>query len=126
MSESRRQLLTIGVFFIIVVVAILLYPAKIITNGWNILQLIIVLFGAWILVLAGMRAMSPQKYERSPYSTVQMGVLLMAIGGAWFLWGYTANGWIYTRALLLLTLGAIAIASALRRKPEVKPAAKQP
>jgi general stress protein CsbA len=126
MSESKRQLLTIGVFFIIVVVAILLYPAKIITNGWNILQLIIVLFGAWILVLAGMRAMSPQKYERSPYSTVQMGVLLMAIGGAWFLWGYTANGWIYTIALLLLTLGAIAIASALRRKPEAKPAAKQP
>ena len=88
MSESRRQLLTIGVFFIIVVVAILLYPANVTHNWWNILQLIIVLFGVWMLVLAGMRAMSPQKYERSPYSTVQMGVLLMALGGAWFLFGY--------------------------------------
>jgi general stress protein CsbA len=126
MSESRRQLLTIGVFFIIVVVCILLYPAGVTHNGWNILQLIIVLFGVWILVLAGMREMSPQKYERSPYSTVQMGVLLMAIGGAWFLWGYTANGWIYSIALLLLTLGAIAIASATRRKPRPKPVAKQP
>ena len=113
MSESRRQLLTIGVFFIIIVVAILLYPANVTHNWWNILQLILVLFGVWMLVLAGMRAMSPAKYERSPYSTVQMGVLLMALGAAWFLWGYN---WIYTLAVLLLALGAIAITSALRRK----------
>jgi len=116
MSESRRQLLTIGVFFIIVVVAILLYPANVTHNWWNILQLIIVLFGVWILVLAAMRAASPQKYERSPYSTVQMGVLLMALGAAWFIWGYTGYGWVYSIALLLLALGAIAIASAMRRK----------
>jgi hypothetical protein len=116
MSESRRQLLTIGVFFIIVVVAILLYPLNVIHNGWNILQLIIVLFGVWMLILAGMRAAGPQKYERSPYSTVQMGVLLIAIGGAWFVWGITSNGWIYSIALLLLALGAIAITSAMRRK----------
>ncbi len=113
MSESRRQLLTIGVFFIIVVVAILLYPTNVTHNWANIFQLILVLFGVWILVLAGMRAMSPQKYERSPYSTVQMGVLLMAVGAAWFLLAYN---WIYTVALLLLALGAIAIASAMQRK----------
>ena len=113
MPESRRQLLTIGVFFIIIVVAILLYPANVTHNWWNILQLIIVLFGAWMLVLAGIRAMGPQKYERSPYSTIQMGVLLIALGGAWFLFGYS---WIYSLALLLLALGAIAITSAMRRK----------
>ena len=116
MSESRRQLLTIGVFFIIVVVAILLYPAGVLRNPWNILQLIIVLFGVWMLVLAAMRAQNPAKYARSPYSTVQMGVLLMAVGGAWFLWGVTKYGWIYAIAVLLLALGAIAIASAMRRK----------
>ena len=113
MSKSNRNLLTIGVFFIIIVVAILLYPANVTHNWYYILQLIIFLFGVWILILAAMRASSPQKYERSPYSTVQMGVLLMALAGAWFLWGYS---WIYSIALLLLTLGAIAIASALRRK----------
>ena len=41
MSESRRQLLTIGVFFIIVVVAILLYPTNVTHNWANIFQLII-------------------------------------------------------------------------------------
>jgi len=113
MSESRRQLLTIGVFFSIVVVAILLYPANVTHNWWNILQLILVLFGVWMLVLAATRAAGPQKYERSAYGTVQLGVLLIAIGGAWFLLGYN---WIYSLALILLALGAIAITSALRRK----------
>jgi len=113
MSESRRQLLTIGVFFIIIVVGILLYPANVTHNWWNILQLIIVLFGAWMLILAGIGARSPQKYERSPYSTVQMGVLLLALGTAWFLFGYS---WVYSVALLLLALGVIAITSAMRRK----------
>ena len=42
-----------------------------------------------------------------------MGVLLMALGGAWFLFGYN---WIYSLALMLLALGVIAIASAMRRK----------
>ena len=113
MSESRRQLLTIGVFLIIVVVAILLYPANVTHNWWNILQLILVLFGVWMLVLAGLRTAGPQKYARSPYSTVQMGVLLMALGAAWFLFGYS---WIYSVALLLLALGLIAIVSSMRRK----------
>ena len=113
MSKSNRNLLTIGVFFVIIVAAILLYPTNVTHNWAYILQLIIFLFGVWILILAAMRATSPQKYERSPYSTVQMGVLLMALGGAWFLWSYS---WIYSIALLLLTLGAIAIASAVRRK----------
>jgi uncharacterized membrane protein YczE len=113
MSKSNRNLLTIGVFFIIIVVAILLYPANVTHNWAYIFQLIIFLFGVWMLILAAMRAASPEKYERSPYSTVQMGVLLMALGGAWFLWSYS---WIYSIALLLLALAAIAIASALRRK----------
>ena len=98
---------------IIVVVCILLYPLNVTHNAWYILQLIIVLFGVWMLILAAMRAQSPANYERSPYSTVQMGVLLIAVGVAWFVWGYS---WIYTVAVLLLALGAIAIASAMRKK----------
>ncbi len=116
MSKGNRNLLTIGVFFIIIVVSILLYPANVTHNWYYIFQLMIFLFGVWMLILAAMRAAGPQKYERSPYSTVQMGVLLMALAGAWFLWSINSNGWIYSIALLLLTLGAIAVTSAIRRK----------
>ena len=113
MSESRRQLLSIGVFFIVVVVAILLYATKIVQSWLNIFPIILLLFGVWLLVLAAMRGQEPQKYERDPFSTLEMGVLLMALGGAWLLW---STNILYSIALILFVLGAIAIVAALRRK----------
>jgi len=113
MSESRRQLLTIGVFCIVIVVAILLYAASLIGNWLNIFPTILLLFGVWMLVLAAMRARSPQKYERSPFGTLEMGVLLMAIGAAWLVY---QTSWLYSLAILILVIGVIAIAAALRRK----------
>jgi len=112
MSESRRQLLTIGVFFILLVVAILLVAANIIKWG-QFVPLILGLFGIWILVLAGMRGMNPQKYERSAFSTAAMGGCLIVLGAAWYVFAY---GWLYSLALILLAIGLIAIASALLRK----------
>ena len=111
MSESRRQLLSIGVFFIILVVGILLIATKALAWAQG-LQLVIVLFGVWFLALAVMRGGNPLKYERSSFSTIAMGTALVVIGGAWYLFAF---GWLYSLALLLLACGAIAIAAALRR-----------
>jgi hypothetical protein len=111
MSE-RRQLLSIGVFFIILVVAILLVATSLIS--WVYFgPLVLGLFGIWIIALAGMRGSSPQKYERSAFSTAAMGGCLIVIGAAWFVFSY---GWLYSVALILLAVALIAIAAALRRK----------
>jgi hypothetical protein len=112
MAESRRQLLSIGVFVIIIVVAILLVAVNVI--GWGlIIPLILVLSGCWTLALAGMRASSPQKYERGAFSTLGFGLLMIAVGGAWYLFAFNP---LYSLALILLVIGALAIAAALRRK----------
>ncbi len=113
MSESRRQLLSIGVFFIVAVVAILLYATKTVPDWLNIFPVIFILFGVWMIVLAGIRAQNPQKYEREPFGTIEMGVLLMAVGGAWLLWRTNA---LYSVALILFIFGAVAIVAAMRRK----------
>ena len=112
MSESRRQMLTIGVFCIILVVTILLIATNIIK--WTLLApFVLTLFGLWILALAVMRGANQQKYERSSFSTMAMGLGLIVLGGAWFLFPYN---WLYSLALILLAFGGIAIASAMRRK----------
>jgi hypothetical protein len=112
MSESRRQLLSIGVFFIILVVAVLLVATSILS--WTLFgPLVLGLFGVWILVLATMRGAKPQKYERSSFSTMAMGLCLIVLGGAWYVFTF---GWLYSLALILLALGLIAIAAALKRK----------
>jgi hypothetical protein len=113
LAESRRETLSIGVFLIIIVVSIMLYAAQVITDWTLIIPVVLVLSGCWTLVLAGMRASNPQKYERGAFSTMGLGLLLIAVGGAWYLFAFNA---LYSLALILLVLGALAIAAALRRK----------
>jgi hypothetical protein len=113
MSESRRQLLSIGVFFIVVVVAILLYATSVVRDWLNIFPVIFLLFGVWLIILAGIRMQNPQKYEREPFGTIEMGVLIMALGGCWLLWRTNS---LFSIALILLVLGVVAIVAAMRRK----------
>jgi hypothetical protein len=113
MAESRRETLSIGVFLIIIVVAIMLYAAQVITDWTLIFPLVLVLSGCWALVLAGIRASNPQKYERGAFSTMSLGLLLIAVGGAWYL--FPVNP-LYSLVLVLLFFGALAIAAALRQK----------
>jgi len=113
-ASEKRGLLSIGIFLIILVVSIILYsPLQVIPHWSLILPLIIALYGCWLMVLAGMRSSSSQKYERGPFSTFAWGLLLIAMGGAWFLFTY---GLLYSLAIILLVLGALAIATALKRK----------
>ncbi|MGC9345298.1 MAG: hypothetical protein ACP5ER_00695 [Candidatus Bathyarchaeales archaeon] len=112
MAEGeKRGLLSIGVFLIILVVCIILVPLGL---DWQLVPpLIIALYGCWTIVLAGIRASNPQKYERGPFSTFALGLLLVAIGGAWFAYSIEP---LYSLAIILLVLGALAITAALRRK----------
>jgi len=115
MAESgSRGILSIGIFLIILVISIMLYAVNLI--GWLlIVPLILLLSGCWTMVLAGMRSSNPQKYERGPFSTFAWGLVMVALGGSWFLYAYTSNS-LYALAVLLLVLGILAIVTALRRK----------
>lgn len=111
MAEERRTLLTIGAFFLTLVVAMVLYAANVIS--WTLIApVVLVLFGVWMLVLAGMRSSNPQKYARDAFSTMSLGLLLIGVGGAWCLFAFN---WLYS-LVLLLVLAVLAIAAALKRK----------
>ena len=112
MSESSRQLLSIGVFFIIIVVAILLFGVWL-TNWALVIPAVLVLSGCWAIALAGIRAGKPQKYERGAFGTMALGLCMIAVGGAWFLFAFS---WLYSLVVILLVLGALAIVAALKRK----------
>ena len=110
----ERNLLTIGALCVIIVVSVLLYvPAGVLTAWWMVLATMIVLFGVWLMALAVMQRSSPEKYGRGAFSYFGWGLLFIAVGGAWFL--YTYN-WVYSLAVILLVLGALAIVAAFRRK----------
>jgi hypothetical protein len=112
MSGSDRQLLSFGVFLIIIVVGILLAIIGVI--GWGLFVPVVLVFsGCWALVLAAIMSMSPQKYERSAFSTLASGMVLIAVGGAWYLF---AINWLYSIIVILLVIAALAIVVALKHK----------
>lgn len=109
-----RGLLSLGVFLIIVVISIVLYEPVHLISHWSLIPpVVLALFGCWTISLAGMRAANPVRYEREPFSTFAGGLLLLAIGGAWFI---SIFGWIYSLVVILSVLGVLAIAAALRRR----------
>jgi uncharacterized membrane protein HdeD (DUF308 family) len=78
------------------------------------LSLTIGFFGVWVMVLAGIRAKSPEKYERGAFSTFVWGVLLTAIGGVWILNIRYPENLAYSIALLLIIIGILALTVAAR------------
>ena len=113
MPDGKTEMLSIGVFFIILVISIILYITLDYVDWDLIPPLILGFYGCWTMVLAGIRMSNPQKYARSPFSIFSWGLLLIAIGGAWFMYGTNP---LYSLVIILLVLGALAITAALRRK----------
>jgi hypothetical protein len=112
MSNSDRQLLSFGIFLIIIVVGILLATAGFIDWGLFV-PVVAVLCGLWAIALGGIRSNKTQKYERSSFSTMASGAGLIALGAAWYLFGIN---WIYSLVVILLAIAAVVIATSLKRK----------
>jgi Ca2+/Na+ antiporter len=109
-TRQQLDLLTFGVLIVIVAILLITFGQA---GQWDrMLSLTIALLGVWIIATAGIRARNPSKYERAAYSTFVMGLLLLAVGGAWFINIETAN-WIYSIFLLLIVIALIAIGTAL-------------
>lgn len=111
MAMPRRtvELLSYGVFFIILAVCLIAF----FPDWLMIFSMVLTFYGVWVMVLAGIRTKSPEKYERGAFSTFVWGILLAVIGGAWFVFIQTAY-WVYSLALLLVVVGILAVVAALR------------
>lgn len=112
MSQSNRELLSIGIFFLIIAVALGLYATGVIADWTLIIPMVLVLSGCWFVVLAGLRMSRPHKYERGAFSTLSVGLLLLAFAGAWYL---SAVNFLYSLILILVIIGALVIFVALRK-----------
>ena len=122
MLARQYELLSLGALLVIAAVLLVAFAAEVIERLDEVLALIIALYGIWTMILAGIRVRNPEKYGRGAYSTLVMGVLLTALGGAWVLYIEGTNV-IITIALILVVIGILAVASALpsfrqKREPE--------
>jgi hypothetical protein len=97
---------------LVIIIAILLVAFA--PDWGSITSLTLMLYGLWVIVLARIRNKTPEKYGRSAFSLLIWGILLLTIGGAWYLNILTENI-LYSVVLLLVIVGVVALASALLR-----------
>jgi hypothetical protein len=117
----QYELLSLGALLVIAAALLVAFSAGVIRID-EVLALIIALYGIWTMILAGIRVMNPEKYGRGAYSTLVMGVLLTAVGGAWE-FHIRFENIIITIALILVVIGILAVATALpsfRQKREAE------
>jgi len=108
----QYEMLSFGVLLVIVAVVLIANMTGIIAGLDQVVALVIALYGVWTVALAGIRVKNPEKYGRSAYETLLMGIVLIALGGSWFLFIATQNI-ILSIVLILLVIGIIAVISAL-------------
>ncbi len=118
----QYELLSMGALLVFAAVLLVAFAVGVIKRIDEVLALIIMLYGVWTMILAGIQVMNPEKYGRGAYSTLVMGVLLTAVGGAWE-FHIRFENIIITVALILVVIGLLAVATALpsfrqKREPE--------
>lgn len=117
---QQYETLSFGVLMVIIALMLVAFATGTVTDIGQMMALIIALYGIWTVILAGARTRNPEKYGRGAQSTLAMGIVLVAIGGAWFLLT-TGTPPILALALLLVIIGILAVVSALpsfRQKPQ--------
>ncbi len=114
MPKRPLGLLSFGVLVVVIAVLLIALETGYIKGWHELLSLVLVSYGAWIIILAGIRAKAPEKYERGASSTFIWGFLFVAIGGVWYLNIRGLINLILALALILAGIGILAVVLALR------------
>jgi len=92
MSKRPVGVLSLGILILVLAVSATAFAANILVDISEIFSLTLVLFGLWIMVLAGIRAANPEQYGGAAFNTFSGGILITTLGVVWLL---------YVRALLV-------------------------
>jgi len=80
MPKRPVGVLSLGILILVLAVSIAALAAKILVNMSEAFSLVLILFGLWIIVLAGIRIVNPEQYGGGAFNTFSVGVLSTALG----------------------------------------------
>ena len=113
MPKKPVGVLSLGILILVLAVSIAAFAANILINVSEIFSLTLVLFGLWIIVLAGIRAANPEQYGGGAFNTFSGGILLTTLGVVWSL--YIREMLVeYLLPALLLIIGILVAVAGIR------------
>ncbi|MFQ6064214.1 MAG: hypothetical protein ACE5L6_01945 [Candidatus Bathyarchaeia archaeon] len=113
MPKRPLGVLSIGVLVVVLAISVALHATAILYSLSEALALTILLFGVWVMILAGIRASSPETYGHGAFNILSGGVLISALGVVWFL--YLRDLLIgYLLPVLLAIIGVLVVVAGIR------------
>jgi len=105
MPKKPVAVLSLGILIVILAVSVVISVATEFITVSHIFPLTLVLFGLWIMILAGIRAINPEEFGAGAFNTFSGGILITIIGIIWLLYGVLPTE--YLLAVLLLVVGIL-------------------
>ena len=112
MPKRPVGVLSLGILILILAVSIAAFAANLLVNISEIFSLTLILLGFWIIVLAGIRVVSPEQYGGGAFNTFSGGILLTTLGVVWSLYIHELLVGYLLPALLLVVGILVAVAGA--------------
>ena len=114
MSRKRPVgAISFGIFLITLGIAFFAYVTNLIISG-EIIPLIAILNGIWILILAAMRQRSPAEYEMGAFVVGFWGIMILGGGTLWLLSARGVVSAIATLAIFVVLIGILTVIAGVR------------
>jgi len=113
MPKRPVGVLSLGILILVLAVSIAAFAANILADVSEILSLTFILFGLWIIVLAGIRTINPEQYGGGAFNTFSGGILITTLGLVWLLYsrGVAVN---YLLPAFLVVIGILVAVTGIR------------
>jgi len=113
MPKRPVGVLSLGILILVLAVSIVALAAKILVEVSEVFSLTFILFGLWIIIFAGIRAINPEQYGGGAFNTFSGGILLTTLGVVWLLYVREFPA-IYLLSALLLVVGILVAVAGIR------------
>jgi hypothetical protein len=110
---GKLDIITIGVAILALGLSVVLHLFGFVTI-WELVPMFLTVISIWIIATAGMKAMSKTSpYERQPFSTAGLGLVVLAVGASWWLYARGIEP-AYVVLTLTLIIGVLVIVAGIR------------
>ena len=113
MPKRPVGVLSMGILVLVLAVSAVAFVVEILVDVSEIFSLTLVLFGFWIIVLAGLRAVDSELYGGGAFNTFSGGILIATLGVVWLF--YVRELLVeYLLIALLLVVGILVAVAGIR------------
>ena len=102
MPKKPVAVLSLGILVVILAVSVAVSVVTELVGVSEIFSLTLILFGLWIMVLAGIRAVNPEEFGAGAFNTFSGGILVTTLGVVWLLYGRLPIEYLLSGLLLIV------------------------